>query len=85
MCLCNAESFHEEGNGYVIKMYHFYCKCKYDDEYIFNANKYLTFIGKILNGMQSSCSCRNLGPFKVCDFCVEVKHLINFHAYLRYA
>ena len=81
MCLSNAESFDEEGNSYVIKMYHFYCKCKYVDEYIFNAYKYHPFIGKILNGMQSSCSCRNLGPFEVCDFCVQVKYLINFHTY----
>ena len=68
MCLCYAESFHEEGNSYVIKKYHFYCKCKYDDEYIFNAYKYHPFIVKILNGMQSSYSCKNLGPLKFVTF-----------------
>ena len=38
-------------------------------------------IDKILNGMQSSCSCKDLGLFDICDFCIEIKYLINFHTY----
>ena len=38
-------------------------------------------IDKILNGMQSSCSCKDLGLFDNCDFCIEIKYLINFHTY----
>ena len=78
MCPCFVESFHEEGNSYVKKQYHFICKCKDNQEYFVHTCQYHLCIGKLLYGMQSNCSCKNLGLFLICGFCVQVKYLINF-------
>ena len=34
-----------------------------------------------MQGMDEKCSCKILGPYEVCKFCVQVKYLLNFRAY----
>ena len=31
--------------------------------------------------MRKSCSCKNIGPFDICEICVQIKYLLNFHVY----
>lgn len=31
--------------------------------------------------MESECDCKDMGPFELCDFCVQMRYLINFRFY----
>ena len=81
ICPSYVQSFHDDGNSYVKRLYHFYCKCKDDHEHFVHTCKYRPYICKMLDGMRSSCGCKNLGPYEIFEFCVQVKYLINCHTY----
>ena len=34
--------------------------------------------------MKSECDYKNMGPFEICDFCVQMRYLINFQCYKFY-
>ena len=34
-----------------------------------------------MQGMDEKCSCKILGPYRVCNFWVQVKYLLNFRVY----
>ena len=31
--------------------------------------------------MKYKCNCKNMGPLDTCDFCVQMRYLINFRCY----
>ena len=76
ICPSYVQSFHDDGNSYVKRLYHFYCKCKDDHEHFVHTCKYRPYIGKMLDGMRSSCGCKNLGPYEIFEF-----FQINCHTY----
>lgn len=82
MCSCNVQGFHEEGNEYIKKLCHFYCHCK--EEHSVEETFVLTcrhsLIHRRMEGMQDKCTCKNLCLYEICNFCVQVKYLINFGA-----
>ena len=80
MCSCYVQYFHEEGNEYVKSLCHFYCHCK-EEQYFIHTCKGYPLVNKRLDGMQEKCTCKSLGPYEICNFCVQVKHLSNFRAY----
>ena len=81
MCCCFVQGFHEEGNEYLKKLCHFYCECKEKHEYFVYTRKSHPFINKRMDEMQHKCTCKILGSYETCNFCVQVKYLINFGAY----
>ena len=81
MCPCYVGYFHEEGNEYVKKLCHFYCKCKDDHQYFVHTCKSHLCIYKRLDGMQLNCTCKDLGPYEIFNFWVQLKYLINFRVY----
>ena len=81
MCPCHVQYFHEEGKEYVKKLCHFYCKCKDDHEYFVYACRSHPYIHKRLDGMQLNCTRKHGDPYDICNFYVQLKHLLNFRAY----
>ena len=81
LCSCFVQSFHKEGNEYLKKLCHFYCHCKEEHEYFVYICKGHPFINKRMGGMQHKWTCKILGSYEICNFCVQVKYLINFRAY----
>ena len=80
MCSCFVEKFYSEGNGYVKKLCHFYCKC--NDQHLMH----ILFCEKYPYGsahtpeMEEKCNCPFIGAYDIYDFCIQVKHLLNFKA-----
>ena len=81
MSNCFVQGFYEEGNEYVKKLCQFYCHCKEKHEYFVDTCKGHPFIDKKMDKMQHKCTCKILGSYEICKFCVQVKYLINFRAY----
>ena len=65
MCSCFVQGFHEEGNGYMKKVCHFYCHCKEEHEYFVYTCKGHPFINKRMDGMQHRCTCTILGSCEI--------------------
>ena len=85
MCLCYAELFESnEENKYVKKLVHFYCKCEDEHEYFVHICKGHPFIYLRLHGMKYKCDCKNIGPFDTCDFCIQIRYLVNFRCLVNF-
>ena len=84
MCRCYVEKFHSEGNEYGKNLTHFYCKCE-EDHLLF-----ILFCEKHTHGslptpeMEKECTCATASANHVCDFCVQIKYLLNFKCYKLY-
>lgn len=39
------------------------------------------FLISQLEGMCNECYCKNIGPFEMCKFCVQMRYLLNFRYY----
>ena len=81
LCSCFAEYFHNEENEYVKKLCHFYCHYKEEHVYFVHICKYHPFVAKKVDGMKNKCFCAGLGPYEICEFCIQMKYLLNFRAY----
>ena len=81
MSSCYTEYFHNEENECVKKLSHFYCHCKEEHVYFVHTCKYHPFVAKKVNGMKNKCFCAGLGHYEICDFCVQIKYLLNFRVY----
>lgn len=77
MCSCYAEEFHKQGSSYVKKQK----KWKNGHEYFVFACSGHPHIHRLLTDMQTKCKFKDLGLFETCEFCIQVKYLINFRAY----
>ena len=88
MCECYKETFDSEGNDCIKKAIHFQCKCKdkhhmsvlfcKDHPYGSNFNYQL---------VERKCLCANGVLYEVCQFCFNVRYLLNFKyfkIYLRF-
>ena len=78
---CYVEVFHQEGNAYIKKLCHFYCHCKEEHVYYVHTCTCHPLVHRRMQGMHEKCSCKFLGPYEVCNFCVQVTYLLNFRAY----
>ena len=78
MCPSYVKNLHDEGNSYVKKLCHFYCKSTNDHDHILfilvRSPLYVQNAGR----NAKNCSCKNIGPFDICKFCVQIKYLLNF-------
>ena len=82
MCSCWVEKFHSEGNEYVKKLTHFHCKCKQKHLlYVLLCNKHPYGAGFIPQMEKKKCTCATAFALDICDFCVQVKYLLNFKSY----
>ena len=80
MCICYTEYFHNEENEYVKKPYHFYCHCKEEHVHFGHTCLYHPFAAKKVDGTKNKCFCASLRPYETCEFCVQIKYLLNFRA-----
>ena len=82
MCGCYKEKFDSEGNDYIKKAVHFHCKCKdkhrmyvlfcKDHPYGSNFNYQM---------IERKCLCANSLSHEVCQFCFNVRYLLNFKCF----
>ena len=81
MCSCFVEKFHSEGNEYVKKLFHFKCKCN-DSHIIYNlsCNEHPYVAAKIPE-MDLGCNCPSIDALEICNYCRQVRYLLNFRAY----
>ena len=70
---CYAEKFHQENHDYVKKNCHFQCTFVSVNN-IFLLRLKLTIWSCVVN-------VQILEKNKICNFCVEIKHLLNFRAF----
>ena len=63
---------------------HFYGKCEDEHGYFVHTCKGELFMYPPLHGMKYKCSCNNIGPFDTCDFCVQMRYLVNFRRFKFY-
>ena len=63
---------------------HFYCKCEDEHGYFVHTCKGELFMYPPLHGMKYKCNCNNIGPFDTCDFCVQMRYLVNFRRFKFY-
>ena len=77
MCSCNAQKFQDEGNEYVKKLLHFHFHCQ--DCYFFYVYtwKWHPFVAARIPEMDL---CANIGLQEICNFCVQIRYLLNFTA-----
>ena len=81
MCSCYVEKFHSEGNEYVKKLTHFHCKCKEKHLlYVLFCDKH-PYGSALIPQMEKKYTCATASALDVCDFCVQVKYLLNFKSY----
>ena len=82
MCSCYVQKFHSDRNDYVKKLTHFHCKC--EKEHLL----FILFCGKHPHGSlptsEKECTCATTSTNNVCDFCVQIKYLLNFKCYKFY-
>ena len=81
MCSCNVGEFHREENEYIKKICHFYCHCRDEHETFVYTCKAHAFIATRVEGMDFQHRCEKRDSSQVCDFCIQVKYLLNFRAY----
>lgn len=81
MCNCYTQQFHDEGNEYVKKLCRFSCYCE-DDHlvYILSCKEHPS-VSPTVSSMDSHCRCPNIGSQEICDFCRQVRYLLNFKVY----
>ena len=80
-CSCSVEQFNQGQNEYVKKLQHFHCQCN-DSHFSFvHTCKNHPFIASRIPEMELRCTCAICGPNEICNFCVQVKYLLNFRAY----
>ena len=72
---CNTRDFHEKGNEYIEHIQNINCNCKDIQQYFVLTCKCHPFIGVVRTN--NKCSCKVLGAYMICNFCVQVKHIIN--------
>ena len=78
MCKCYFDKFNSE---YVKKLINFHCKCK-DDHLIYVLFcKEHPYGSSPVPGMKENCECATAFANDICDFCIQVKHLLNFKCY----
>ena len=75
MCGCNTRDFHEKGTEYVKHIQHLNCNSKDMHQYFILTCKCHLFIGVVKTN--DKFSCKVLGPYMICSFCVQAKHTIN--------
>ena len=81
ICSCYIQKFYSEGNDYVKKLTHSHCKC--EEKHLL----YVLFWEKHPQGslstpeMEKECTCVAASANDVCDFCVQIKYLLNFKYY----
>ena len=81
MCSCYAQQFHEEGDGYFKKLYHFKCKCN-NKHVVYNLScKKHPFVTAKIPEMDPKSQCAFIGPQEICNFCRQVIYLFNFRAF----
>ena len=83
LCLCYVDLFESKEENKYVKYIHFHCKCEDEHEYFVYTCKAHPFMYPRLHGMKykCNCNCKNIGPFETCDFCVQMRYLINFRRY----
>ena len=80
MCPCFAGGFHSCKSHYVKKFIHFYCKCRDEQKYFVCTSKGRPVLFSRLEGMKNKCERKNLGLFEMCEFCNQMRYLLNFDA-----
>ena len=50
---------------------HVYCNCEDEHEIVALTCVEHPFLFNTMPEMHRKCYCKNLGPFEICDFCVE--------------
>ena len=81
MCRCYVEKSHSEGNEYVKNFTQFHCRC--NEKHLL----YVLFCEKHPHGslptpeMEKECTCATRPANDICDFCVQIKYLLNFKCY----
>ena len=85
MCPCFAEGFHSSEAKYIKKFTHFYSKYNDDHEYFVSTFKRHPLLFSRLEEMKSECDFKNMGPFEMYDFCVQMRYLRNFRCYKNFA
>ena len=75
MCRCNTRDFHEKCTEYIKHIQHFNCNSKDIHQYFVLTCKYHPFIGVVKTN--DKFSCKVLGAYMICSFCVQAKHTIN--------
>lgn len=78
---CNVGKFHQERNEYVKKLCHFHCQC--DDNHLLFVYtcKDHPFVASRIPEMALRCACTKIGSNNICNFCVQVRYLLNFRTY----
>ena len=78
---CYFDKFNSEGNEFVKKLTDFYCKCA--DEHLLHILfcKEHPYGSPSVPGMQKECKCVTAFANNICDFCIQVKYLLNFKCY----
>ena len=80
MCSCNVEQFHRE-QKYVRKLCHFHCHCN-DSHFLYVYTcKDNSFVTSRIPEMDLCCTCEMCEPNEICNFCEQVRYLLNFKGY----
>ena len=82
ICSCFVEKFHNEDHEYVKKLCHFRCKCN-DSHivYIFSCEKH-PYVASKIPEMDPNCKCQSIDALEICNFCRQVRYLLNFRAFM---
>lgn len=59
--------------------FYFYC-CDEHGTFVYTCKAH-PFISTRAEGMWFQCRCAKRDPSEVCDFCIQVKYMLNFRAY----
>ena len=81
MCISYLDKFNSEGNEYVKRLIHFHCKCADDHLLYVLFCKEHPYGSPSVPGMQNECKCATTFANDICDFCIQVKYLLNFKCY----
>ena len=73
MSPCYAEKFHQENHDYVKKIFHFHCT--------FVAVNSTFLLRLELTIWSCTVHVQILEKNEICNFCIEVKYLLNFRAF----